>query len=106
MSIQKMFDLSGRVAVITGGSVGLGLQIATGLAEAGANVVLAARKVNRCEEAAEKLSKELGVKALPVACDISNLESIQNLISTTLSEFGRIDIMCYSQSITSSNRRW
>lgn len=93
MSIQKMFDLSGRVAVITGGSTGLGLQMATGLAEAGANVVLAARKLNRCEEAAEKISKDLGVKALPVACDVSNQESVQNLIATTVREFRKVDIM-------------
>jgi gluconate 5-dehydrogenase len=93
MSIQKLFDLSGRVAVITGGSLGLGLQMAEGLAEAGANIVLAARRLDRCEEAADKISKELGVKAIPVACDVSSQESVQNLISTTIGEFGKIDIM-------------
>lgn len=93
MSIQSMLDLSGRVAVITGGSVGLGLQMATGLAEAGAHVVLAARKLNRCEEAADKISKALGVKALPIECDVSSQESVQNLIAATVREFGKLDIM-------------
>ncbi len=93
MSIQKLFDLSGRVAVVTGGSVGIGQQMAEGLAEAGANVVLAARRLERCEEAADKIIKELGVKALPVACDVSSQESVINLIATTIKEFGKIDIM-------------
>lgn len=93
MSVKKLFDLSGRVAVITGGSLGIGHQMAEGLAEAGANVVIAARKVERCEEAANKMIKELGVKALAVKCDVSNQDSVNDLIATTVKEFGKIDIM-------------
>ncbi|MEA4925635.1 MAG: glucose 1-dehydrogenase [Syntrophomonadaceae bacterium] len=93
MSIQKLFDLKGRVAVVTGGSIGIGQQMAEGLAEAGANVVIAARKVERCEAEADKIMKTLGVKALPVRCDVSDQESVNNLIATTVKEFGRIDIM-------------
>lgn len=93
MGIKEMFDLNERVAIVTGGSVGLGFQMASGLAEAGANVVLAARKLNRCEEAAEKIALGKGIKALPIACDVSKEEDVETLISTTLKEFGRIDIL-------------
>ena len=57
MNTKKLFDLSGRVAIITGGSAGLGLQMAKALAEMGANLVLCARKIERCEKAAAKLEK-------------------------------------------------
>lgn len=93
MGIQEMFSLQDRVAVVTGGSVGLGFQMASGLAEAGANVVLAARKIARCEEAAERISRETGVKAVPVACDVGKEEDVEALIKTTMKEFGRIDIL-------------
>jgi len=61
MNAKELFDLTGRVAIITGGSVGLGRQMAEGLAEMGANLVLCARKKERCQEAAEELQK-LGVR--------------------------------------------
>ena len=66
MIVPELFDLSGRVAIVTGGSMGLGRQMAQGLAEAGANLVLCARKRERCEKAAAEI-KELGVKALALA---------------------------------------
>ncbi len=93
MDIKKMFDLEGKVAVITGGSVGLGYQMASGLAGFGANVVIAARKMGRCEEAAETIASEYNVKTLPVACDVAKEEDVQNLISRTLKDFGQIDIL-------------
>ena len=68
MHTRQLFDLSGRVAIVTGGSVGLGRQMAQGLAEMGANVVLCARKKERCEAAAEELRK-LGVKSAALGCD-------------------------------------
>ena len=92
MNVRDMFDLTGEVAIVTGGSIGLGAYMARGLAEAGANLVIAARKVERCVELCEEL-KGLGVKALPVACDVSKAEDCKNLIDTTVKEFGRIDIL-------------
>jgi len=59
MNTKELFDLTGRVAIITGGSVGLGRQMAEGLAEMGANLVLCARKKERCQQAAEELQKLL-----------------------------------------------
>jgi len=92
MNTKKLFDLSGRVAVVTGGSIGLGRQMAEGLAEMGANLVLCARKKERCEQAAEEL-EQLGVKTLALACDVKNPEHVGNVVQETVSKFGRIDIL-------------
>ena len=92
MNVKDMFDLTGKVAIVTGGSIGLGAYMARGLAEAGANLVIAARKVERCVEICEELNS-LGVKALPVACDVSKAEDCQNLVDAAVKEFGRLDIL-------------
>lgn len=92
MNIKKLFDLSGRVAIITGGSVGLGRQMAEGLAEMGAHVVLCARKKERCQQAAEEL-KSLGVQTLALGCDVKDPASIQAAADAAVKEFGRIDIL-------------
>src|ERR1700736_3418902 len=91
-NVKQLFDLAGRVAIITGGSIGLGRQMAEGLAEMGANLVLCARKKERCESAAEEL-KALGVKTLALACDVTNPASIQEAVETAITRFGRIDIL-------------
>ena len=92
MTTSKIFDLSGRVAIITGGSVGLGRQMADGLAEMGANLVLCARKKERCEHAAAEL-QAAGVKVLALACDVKDPASIQKVADAALEKFGRIDIL-------------
>jgi NAD(P)-dependent dehydrogenase (short-subunit alcohol dehydrogenase family) len=92
MNARQLFDLSGRVAIITGGSIGLGRQMAEGLAEMGADLVLCARKKEPCEKAAEELQK-LGVRTLGLACDVRNQAAIQEVAETTVSRFGRIDIL-------------
>jgi len=76
MTAKPIFDLAGRVAIVTGGSVGLGRQMAEGLAEMGANLVLCARKKERCLHAAEELQK-LGVKVLALGCDVKQPASVQ-----------------------------
>ena len=92
MNVKNLFDLSGRVAIITGGSVGLGRQMAEGLAEMGAKLVLCARKKERCMQTAEEL-KSLGVQILPLGCDVKNPASIQEVADATIKRFGRIDIL-------------
>ena len=92
MSAKELFNLSGRVAIITGGSVGLGRQMAEGLAEMGANLVLCARKKERCEQAAEGL-KQLGVETLALACDVKNPEQVDAVVNATVTQFGWIDIL-------------
>lgn len=92
MNAHQLFDLSGRVAIITGGSIGLGRQMAEGLAEMGANLVLCARKKERCEQAADELNR-LGVRTLALACDVKNPDHIREVVQQTVSRFGRIDIL-------------
>jgi len=94
-----LFDLTGKNAVITGGSVGLGAQMAEAFAEAGANVVIAARKVERCEALCEKLSGP-GIKAVPAACDVSSEDDCRNLIVLTLAELGSVDILVNNAGIS------
>ena len=93
MNVLQMFDLSGKTAIITGGGRGLGAQIARGLAEAGANIVLCSRKVEACEEVAEGLKKEYGVQTLALKCNISIPEEIQHVVNETLNRFDTIDIL-------------
>ncbi len=92
MNVKQLFDLTGRVAIVTGGSIGLGRQMAEGLAEMGANLVLCARKKERCLQAAEDLQK-LGVKTLALACDVKNPADIHLVVDATMAQFGRIDIL-------------
>ncbi|MFH1775175.1 MAG: glucose 1-dehydrogenase [Chloroflexota bacterium] len=96
-----MFDLSGQVAVVTGGYRGIGYGISEGLAEAGANLVICSRHVDRCEEACHRLEK-LGIKAIPLQCNVSNKDDVENLIATTVNEFGKIDILVNNAGTTGS----
>ena len=98
MDSKKLFDLTGQVAVITGGSIGLGRQMAEGLAEMGADVVLSARKKERCQQAADEI-KQKGVRTLAVGCDVARQEDVQGLIDVTMKEFGKIDILVNNAGI-------
>jgi gluconate 5-dehydrogenase len=98
-NVKQLFDLTGRIAIITGGSIGLGRQMAEGLAEMGANLVLCARKQERCQQAAEEL-QPLGVKAIALACDVKSPASIQEVVDATLSQFGRIDVLINNAGIS------
>jgi NAD(P)-dependent dehydrogenase (short-subunit alcohol dehydrogenase family) len=99
VNVKQLFDLSGRVAIVTGGSIGLGRQMAEGLAEMGAHLVLCARKEERCHQAAAEL-QQLGVKAIAVGCDVKNPASIQEMVEATLSQFGRIDVLINNAGIS------
>ena len=92
MNTKQLFDLTRRVAIVTGGSIGLGRQMAQGLAEMGANLVLCARKRERCEQAAEEL-RRLGVQTLALACDVRNPDQVGAVVEETLSRFQKIDIL-------------
>jgi NAD(P)-dependent dehydrogenase (short-subunit alcohol dehydrogenase family) len=90
--ITNRFDLTGRVAIVTGGSRGIGLAIAQGLAEAGAKVVVASRKAEPCEEAATGI-RASGGDAVAVPAHVGNLEDIDRLVNQTVETFGGIDIL-------------
>ena len=91
--MKNYFDLTGRVAVVTGCSTGLGVQMAKALANQGANIVALARRQNLIDEVAAEISKEYGVKAIGVACDITDTDKVEAAVDTILKEFGRIDIL-------------
>ncbi len=92
MKPSELLDLTGKVAIVTGGATGIGRQMAEGLAEAGADVVVCARKPERCEQAAEEL-RTLGVRALGLRCDVRDQAEVQAVVDRTRSEFGAIDIL-------------
>src|SRR4030042_495644 len=99
MNVREMFDLNGKVAIVTGGGRGIGLKMAEGLAEVGANIVLCSRKAENCEKAAQDLAK-LGVKTVAMACDVRSPESIQGVVEKSLKEFGRLDILVNNSGVT------
>ena len=99
-SVKELFDLSGRVSVITGGATGLGLQMATALAEAGSNIVVCSRKLENCEAAAHQLEK-LGAQALAVACDVTKPDQVEAMKEATLKKFARVDVL-----VNNAGRAW
>lgn len=91
--MKNYFDLKGHVAVVTGASTGLGLQMAKAFASQGANLVLLARRMNLLEENARAITEEFGVEVLPFACDITKTEMVEAAVKATLERFGRVDIL-------------
>ena len=92
MRVQELFDLSGKVAIVTGGGSGIGRQMAGALAELGANLALCARKVERCEDAAAELAK-LGVRALALQCDVRRPDDVRSVVERTVEELGGVDVL-------------
>lgn len=96
---QSLFDLSGRVAVVTGGTTGLGYAIALGLAGAGADVVPSSRRLEQVEKTAAEI-ESLGRRSLRVASDVQNRASIQALHDAVIKEFGKVDILVNAAGVT------
>ena len=99
-SVKELFDLSGHVAVVTGGATGIGLQMAKGLAEAGANIVICSRRLDVCEQAIAEIEK-IGVQGLAVACDVTKADQVEALKDAVLKKFGRVDIL-----VNNAGRAW
>ena len=98
MTVNDMFRLDGMVAVVTGASSGLGVAFAQGLAEAGADLALGARRVEKLEETAG-LVRAAGRRALTVATDVADPDSCTALVEAAMAEFGRVDILVNNAGI-------
>ncbi|MHB1421552.1 MAG: glucose 1-dehydrogenase [Bacillota bacterium] len=99
MNYPEIFNLKGKVAIVTGGGRGLGKQMALGLAEAGANVAVCSRKVENCKQAAEEM-KKLGVDAIGLRCDVTKPEEIKAMVAEVYNHFGKIDILVNNAGAT------
>ncbi len=90
----KLFDLSGRVALLTGASKGMGMEMARGLADHGAKVVVSSRKLDQCEALTDEINAKHGAgTAVPIACNIGYKDQLQNLVDETRKALGPIDIL-------------
>jgi len=92
MSVRALFDLTGKTAIVTGGSRGIGLQMASALGEMGARVALTARKQNELDEARAELERG-GIECLTIAGDLSDFGAIPGMVTTVLDRWGQIDIL-------------
>lgn len=90
---KNYFDLTGRVAIITGCSGGLGVQMARALANQGCTIVPIARRMEKLQEVAKMLHDDFGVEAYPIRCDITDTDMVNATVKQTLDKFGRIDIL-------------
>ncbi|WP_266364791.1 SDR family NAD(P)-dependent oxidoreductase [Tellurirhabdus rosea] len=95
----KQFDLTGRAAIVTGGSKGLGLAMAAGLASAGANMLLVNRTADEGARAADELSRHYGIRALSFSADITDKDQTEAMARAAMEAFGRIDILINSAGI-------
>lgn len=93
-----MFELTGKVAVITGSTKGIGLAIAKRMAEAGAKVVISSRKADKCSEVAEAIAAS-GGEAIAIPCNIGHKDQLQSLVDQTIDTFGQIDIVVCNAAV-------
>lgn len=96
-----MENLKGRVAIVTGASRGIGKALASTAASLGINVALAARQEGPLKETADEISKKYKVEVLPVVCDVTKLEDLENLVNKTREKFGNIDILINNAGVSS-----
>jgi len=92
-SPEQLFDLSGKVALVTGGSRGLGKEMVLAFARAGADVVIASRKLDACEELAKEVAQKTGRRALAYACHVGRWDELAGLVDAAYREFGKVDVL-------------
>ena len=98
--MRRLFDLSGKTALITGGGGGLGKMMAEVYAEHGANIAICSRKLDICLEAAEEIARNFEVKTAAFSCDVSNEEDVRRTVKEVISAFGKIDILVNNSGAT------
>ena len=96
------FDLTDRVAIVTGGGTGIGRAVALGLAGAGARVVACGRRLEKCEKACKEIQAKTGSDAMALRCDITKKSDVQNMALRVRDHFGRIDILVNNAGVTSN----
>jgi NAD(P)-dependent dehydrogenase (short-subunit alcohol dehydrogenase family) len=92
MHVRELFDLTGKVAIVTGGSRGLGLEIAEGLAEAGAMIAITGRRRQWLDPAAQQL-REIGAEVLTIEADVADPDGVRQTVEATVERFGGLDIL-------------
>jgi NAD(P)-dependent dehydrogenase (short-subunit alcohol dehydrogenase family) len=98
--VTKLFDLTGKVAIVTGSTKGIGRAMASGLAQAGATVVVSSRKQDLCDQVAAEIAAETGRTTLSVACHVGDWDAISGFVDTVADRFGRIDVLVNNAGIT------
>jgi NAD(P)-dependent dehydrogenase (short-subunit alcohol dehydrogenase family) len=98
----QLFDLTGKVAIVTGSTKGVGRAMVEGLAAAGASVVVSSRKQDLCDEVAKEVEAATGSRALPLACHVGDWDAIPEFLATVRRELGRIDVVVNNAGITPS----
>lgn len=96
--MSSLFDLTGKVAIVTGATKGIGLAIATRMAEHGASVVVSSRKQDACDKVAQGI-RDAGGKAIAVACHIANKDQLRNLVDQTVAQLGGVDIVVANAAV-------
>lgn len=91
--MKNYFDLTGRVAIVTGCSTGLGVQMALALASQGCTIIPIARRLEKLQEVAKMLTDEFGVEAYPIRCDITDTDNVNAMVSLVMAKYHRIDIL-------------
>jgi gluconate 5-dehydrogenase len=91
--MKQLFDLTGRVALVTGCSGGLGVQMAKALAQQGADLVIMARRYEKLLEVKQEIESAHGVKVLPIQCDVTNTDAVDKMVDEAIEKFGHIDIV-------------
>jgi gluconate 5-dehydrogenase len=100
VSAPQLFDLTGKVAIVTGSTKGIGRAIAQGLAEAGASVVVSSRKQELCDEVSAEIAESTGREVLGLACHVGDWDAIPGFVDAVVERFGRVDILVNNAGIT------
>src|ERR671938_46151 len=99
---RELFDLTGKVAIITGSTKGIGRAMASGLAHAGASVVVSSRKQDLCEQVAAEIAEETGRDTLGLVCHVGDWDAIPAFVDAVVARFGKIDVLVNNAGITPS----
>lgn len=99
MSAKELFDLAGKVAIVTGSTKGIGRAMVQGLAEAGASVVVSSRKQELCDEVADQVRSSTGVDVLGLACHVGDWDGIPSFVEKVVDRFGTIDVLVNNAGI-------